>query len=110
LALPHPDRHTAAPEHRRPPVAQGALSGRADRTAAARPPALLRLRAHRLRLRRGHRATGPRARLGDHDAEHLRTPVARRGRPHTSRHGRPHVRSTRHSCGLCADWATETGG
>jgi hypothetical protein len=109
LALPHPRRHATAPEHRRPPVAQGALRGRPDGLAAARPPALLRLRAHRLRLRRRHRAAGPRTRLGDHDAEHLRTPVARRGRPHPGRHERPDVRSTRQSCGLCADWTPPTG-
>jgi integrase len=63
---------------------------------------------HRLRLRRGHRAAGPRAGLGDHDAERLRTPVAGRGGPHPSRHGRPDVRSTRRFCGLSADRTTLT--
>jgi putative transposase len=37
---------------------------------------------------------------GVNGVEHLRTPVARRGRPHTGRHGRPEGRGTRRSCGL----------
>jgi hypothetical protein len=42
-ALPHPDRHPAAPEHRGTPVARDDVGDRRDRSPAARPPALLRL-------------------------------------------------------------------
>ena len=80
-------RPAAAPEHRRPPLAHRDRGRRALRAAAARPPALLRLGADRLRLRRRHRPAGPRARLGDHDAVDLLAPVADRRGPHAGRRG-----------------------
>ena len=55
------------------------------------------------------------ARVGDHDAEHLRTPAARRGGPHPCRHGRSDVRSTRRFCGpadrttLTSPWPAGSG-
>jgi integrase len=54
-------RVTAEPELRWPPVAAGPQGRRARRVHAARPEALLRQRAHRVRLRRGDRAAGARA-------------------------------------------------
>lgn len=66
--------------HRRRPVVQ-----------APRASPLLRKRPHRGRLRRGHRAAGDGPRISDHDAEHLRPPVAERRRqdPRSGvRHGR----------------------
>lgn len=56
---------------------------------APRTAPLLRLGAHRGRMRRRHRATRPRPFDGDHDAEHLQPPLADRRGPHPSGCQRP---------------------
>jgi integrase len=71
-------RPATAPEHRRPPLAHRHGGCRCLRSAAARPPALLRLGSDRLRLRRRHRAARPWPRLGDHHAVDVFAPVAQR--------------------------------
>ncbi len=69
--------------------------GRRRGRPAARPAPLLRLRAHRLRLRRRGRPTGPRPREIDHHADHLRPPVAHRPGPRARRLSAPRRRGPR---------------
>lgn len=91
-------------EHGRRTVAADTPGGRDRRPLhAARPQALLRQRADRLRLRRGHRATGSGALVGDHHARRLFASLADRRGPHARRSRRPHGRRAAHSCGLSAD-------
>ncbi len=70
------------------------------RPTPARPPALLRLGTHRLRLRRRHRPASPRARQRDHDAQHLQPSLAHRGGPHPARRRAPLRRELRTGYGL----------
>jgi integrase len=60
-------------------------AGRSVGRPDARPAPLLRLRADRLRLRRGRRPARPRARQANDDAHHLRTPRADDRRPRQGR-------------------------
>jgi hypothetical protein len=76
---------TAAPEHRRPPLARGDRGCERTEFPSSRPPALLRIRSHRVGLRRRHRPAGPRPRVSDHHVVDLLAPVAERRGPHPSR-------------------------
>ena len=65
------------------------------RHQAPRPAALLRLRPHRGRVRRGDRPALARPREGDDDPQHLRPPLADRRGPHEEGSGVDHVRVAR---------------
>ncbi len=90
LAVRRGRGRAAAPEHRRPSVAHDAEEGRGRGRAATRSAALLRLRADRLGLRRGRRPARSGPRKVDHDAHHVRPPVALGRGPGSGRVGPSH--------------------
>jgi integrase len=72
------ERRAAQPELSWPPVAAGPQGRRTRRLHAARPQALLRQRSDRVRVRRGDRAAGARALVGNDHPRRLLPPVAYR--------------------------------
>lgn len=72
---------SAAPEHRRAPLAHHPVASRGDRRPAARPSSFLRVGADRLGLRRGGRPAGSRARQVHDHPDDVRAPVAQRREP-----------------------------
>ena len=92
------DGAAAAPEHRGAPLAADLQSGRRQRRASARPPALLRVGTHSSRVRRRNRSTRPRPRPAGHDPEHVFAPLAEHRRPHSEGGVGDDARNLRVSC------------
>jgi integrase len=101
-------RRPAASEHRRL-VAQDAARCRPVGRQAPRPAALLRLRPHRGRLRRGDRPAVARPREGDDNPQHLRPPLADCRGPHEEGGGVDHVRVARRANCVLGQLGSESG-
>ncbi len=96
-------RATAEPELRGPPVAAGPQGAGLDGCTLHDLRHFYASRTHRVRPRRGDRAAGARALLGDDHARRLLPPVAHGRGPHARRSGRPDGRRDGRTCGLPAD-------